>query len=346
MTIYDLVTAQEMAAYWTELRQDEEPYVGEELFDVQQKRGLDIKWIKGAKGLPVVLKNSAFDVKAIPRARIGFDKLSAQMPFFKESMYIDEELRQELNMVLETGNQVYIDSVMQRVFDDNVQLIRSARVSREVMRMMALTTGVVALSSNGQDFYYDYGIPNNHKGDAAASWANTASADPIADIREAIQTIYDDTGVMPSRAMCDSKTWGYLRNNDKIKKAIYVLTNGLGEISDAKLKNFLMDELNIQVVINDKRYKAENGTTTKFMPADTFVIFPEGKLGTFWFGTTPEQSDLMSSSAANVAIVDTGVAVTTMKHADPVQVEEKVTQICLPSFEGADNVYIMDVTPA
>ena len=345
-TIYELVTSQEIAAYWSELRQDEEPFVGEELFDVQQKRGLDINWIKGSKGLPVVLKNSAFDVKAIPRARIGFEKLNAQMPFFKESMYIDEELRQELNMVLETGNPVYIQSVMTRVFDDNIQLIRSARVSRERMRMMALTTGVVALSSNGQDYYYDYGIPEDHKGDAAVSWATTNSADPISDIRAAQQKIYDDTGVMPTRAMCDSKTWGYLRNNDKIKKAIYVLTNGIGEISDTRLKSYLMDELGIEVVINDKRYKDEAGNTTKYMPADSFVIFPEGKLGTFWFGTTPEQSDLMASAVANVSIVDTGVAITTMKHADPVQVEEKVTQICLPSFEGADNVYIMDVTPA
>ena len=162
MTIFDLVAAQEIVAYWEELVQDEAPYPCEELFPDDKKRGLKLSWLKGSKGLPVVLKTSACDVHAIPRPRIGFEKLSAEMPFFKESMYIDEELRQELNMVLETGNQAYIDSVMNRIFDDQMQLLRGARASRERMRMMALTTGVVSMANNGQAFTYDYQIPANH----------------------------------------------------------------------------------------------------------------------------------------------------------------------------------------
>ena len=45
----------------------------------------------------------------------------------------------------------------------------------------------------------------------------------------------------------------------------------------------------------------------------------------------------------NVAITDVGVAVTTMKKSDPVNVETKVTMICLPSFETADSVFLLDV---
>ena len=51
----------------------------------------------------------------------------------------------------------------------------------------------------------------------------------------------------------------------------------------------------------------------------------------------------MASSVANVAIVDTGVAVTTSKLVDPVNVETKVSQVCLPSFEAADQIVIADV---
>ncbi|MNJ05565.1 hypothetical protein D3C73_1669570 [compost metagenome] len=51
----------------------------------------------------------------------------------------------------------------------------------------------------------------------------------------------------------------------------------------------------------------------------------------------------MSGSAANVTITDTGVAVTTVKATDPVNVETKVTMICLPSFEAADQVCMIDV---
>ena len=79
MSIFDLVTSAELAAYWLELTQDREPFLGEELFPDDKKRGLDLKYIKGAKGLPVVLKTSAFDAAAIPRPRIGFEKLSAEI---------------------------------------------------------------------------------------------------------------------------------------------------------------------------------------------------------------------------------------------------------------------------
>lgn len=344
MTIFDLMQSQELTAYWEELIQDEAPYPGEELFPDDKKRGISLKWIKGSKGLPVVLKTSAFDVHAIPRARIGFEKLTAEMPYFKESTYIDEELRQELNLVLETGNQAYIDSVMNKIFDDETRLLRGARASRERMRMMALTTGIVSMSANGQLFTFDYGV--NHKGNAAVAWSDHATSDPMEDIRIAKEQIQDETGATITRAMCDGKTWRHIRNNEKIKKAIFVLTNGAGAISDTRLKQYIKDELDIDVVINDKRYKDENEQTAKFMPEDTFVMFPDGDLGKTWFGTTPAESDLMSGSVANVSITDTGVAVTTVQKADPVQVETIVSMICLPSFEAADQVYILDTTVA
>ena len=97
-------------------------------------------------------------------------------------------------------------------------------------------------------------------------------------------------------------------------------------------------------MINDKRYSNESGVATKYMPANTFVMFPDGPLGTTWYGTTPAESDLMGGQVANVSIVDTGVAITTAKVVDPVNVETIVSQICLPSFEAADEVYILDTT--
>ena len=342
MTIFDLVQAPELTAYWETLSQDEAPYPCEELFPDDKKRGLQLSWIKGSRGLPVVLKTSAFDANAIPRPRIGFDKLVTEMPYFKESTYIDEELRQELNMVLETGNQAYIDSVMSHVFDDETNLLRGARAARERMRMMALTTGVVSMSNNGQSFSYDYGV--THKSDVDVAWSTHAAADPIEDIRVAMEAIADDTGATITRAMCDGATWRDIRNNEALAKKIFVLSNGVGAVTDRALREYLLEELGIEVMINDKRYVNESGVTTKFMPANTFVMFPDGALGRTWFGTTPAESDLMGGNAANVSITDTGVAVVTHQVVDPVNVETIVSQICLPSFEAADQVYILDTT--
>lgn len=338
-TIFDFVNATEMVSYWETLTQDRPPYLGETLFPSQKKLGLDLKWIKGSAGLPVVLKPSAFDAGAVPRARIGFDRLSAEMPFFKESLYIDEELRQQLNMVLETGNTAYIDAVLNRIFNDNTVLLEGAAARREQMRMMALTTGAISITANGQDFDFDYGIPATHKATVPTAWSNPA-ADIGADILTGLDLIEDDTGVRPTRALCDRKTWNSMLKNNDFKEA-----NDQTTFNDRQLKQYLMDQYGIEVVVYSKRYNNDSKAATPFVSADTFVLFPSGALGNTWFGTTPEESDLLGGSAANVAITDVGVAVTSIQKADPVNVETKVTMISLPSFPVADQVYILDVKP-
>lgn len=342
MSIYDLIISEEIVAYWELLTQGRAPHLGEELFPDDKKLGLDLKWLKGSNGLPVVLKASAFDVAAIPRPRIGFEKLSAQMPFFKESKYIDEELRQELNKVIESNNQAYIDAVVNRIFNDEMDLLEGAAAQRERMRMMALTTGTIVVEGNGQAYEYDYQMPEEHKKTVGKSWSDP-TANILNDIREGIDKIENDTGVTVERAVCGGKVLGYFRNNNEIRASLTNAETGERFISDNKVLQFVSDELGIQVVKNDKRFKDESGVAQRYVADDVFVMFPSGRLGTTWFGTTPEESDLMTGSVANVTITDTGVAVTTIQKADPVTVETKVTMICLPDFPTADQVYILDV---
>ena len=124
---------------------------------------------------------------------------------------------------------------------------------------------------------------------------------------------------------------------------VYILAGGGITVSDARVKTLLREELELEVVSYSKTYKGDDGKVTKFIPDNTFVLFPTGDLGNTWFGTTPEESDLMSSRVSNVSITDTGVAVTTMQKFDPVNVETKVSMISMPSFETADQIFIADV---
>ena len=343
-TIFDLVTANHIAAYWLEVG-NADTHFTESLFPTQKQLGLNLEWIKGSKGRPVVLNPSAFDAASIPRARIGFTELKAQMPYFKESLYVDEELRQQLNLMIATGKQPLIDSVLDRVFDDQLRLLRAAAARREQMRCMLLTTGAIAMVGNGQEHLFDYGL--KHKENVAVAWSDTATANPIEDIRLAKETIQEETGEVITRAMCDGLSFRNLVNNAKIRASIFAFTPGTGGIVSERLLNqFLLDEVGITVLVNDNRYVESNGTTVRYVPENTFSMFPDGNLGNTWFGTTPAESDLMNSNIANVATVDTGVAVTTATKTDPVQVETIVSQICLPSLERADSIYILDTNPA
>ena len=344
-TIFDIVTATDIGAYWGTMAKERAPYVGEVLFPDKKKLGLDLEWINGNSGIPVVLNLSAFDANAIPRSREGFSITQAKMPFFKESLYIDEEIRQQLNMAIENGSSAYVDVLTQRIFDDNIKLLEAARVQRERMRMTMLTTGAISIASNGQAVSFDYGVPTDHKATATTSW-KTNTTDIMADIKSWQDKIEDDTGVRPTRAICNQSVWAAMLANTGIRNSLFVYSNGVATISDNALKAFLMEQLGISVYVNNKRYKNEAGTATKFVADDTFVLFPEGTLGNTWFGTTPEESDLMSGqSNATVSLTDTGVAITTMKHSDPVNVETKVSMITLPSFEASGQIFIADVTP-
>jgi hypothetical protein len=338
-TIFDILQSRYIADYWQTLGNDSTNML-EELFPAAKQLGLDLKWIKGSRGQPVVLKMSAFDAFAVPRTRIGFSQLHQQMPYFKESLYVDEELRQKLNQVLASNNQVYIDSVMGRVFEDTVRLLRGAAARREQMRSMVLSTGMLSMVSNGHALMYDYGV--SHKENAVIEWTDLDS-DPLEDIRIAQDAIQADTGEVLTRAMCDGLSWRNLRNNKLIRKSIFAYTAGTGGvISDQLLKTFIRDEAGLEVLVNDHRYSEESGESFRYMPENTFVMFPTGALGSTWFGTTPAESDLANSNVANVSIVDTGVAITTVQQVDPVQVETIVSQICLPSLERADSIYILD----
>lgn len=49
MTIFDLMSSQELTAYWETLTADEAPYPCEELFPDDKKRGLDLNGLKAQK---------------------------------------------------------------------------------------------------------------------------------------------------------------------------------------------------------------------------------------------------------------------------------------------------------
>jgi hypothetical protein len=339
-SIFDYVTSSNLVSYWNTMNLAEtDALLGDELFPSQQKLGLNLDWIKGASGLPVVLKPSAYDVAALKRDRIGFEEVRTKMPFFKESVMVDEELRQNLNMVAESGNQAYIDMINNRIFDDEMGLLRGARAQRERMRMSLLTTGGITISANGQNYDYDYGLAAYQQ--KTSDWTDP-DTDVITDIRTWQDAVEEKTGTRPTRAVCRQQVMAYLYKNNLIRNAIWG-NDSTAPTSREKVRQYIKAETNLTIVEYEKQFIDEAGQTKKYVPADTFVMFPEGSLGTGWFGTTPEQSDLMTGSAANVTITDVGVAVTTMKKYDPVNVDTKVSMIYLPSFERIPEILIASV---
>lgn len=343
-SIFDSIQAPVIATYWQSLPQTEQPYLGDALFPAARSIGTDLKWLKGATGAPIALRPSAFDVEAIPRARGGFTEVSEKMIYYKESKYIDEERRQELLRVQNAQPQ-YAEVILSRIMDDQTALLRGAALARELVRMQALTTGKASIVGNGQAYTVDYDLPANHIAKSKTPWSDDKSV-PYDDIDNAISTIGNDTGVTVTRAVMNRKTYNTLLRNNTVKATLLANNANMGavQIPRTVLDGYIADQFGLTIGIYDKGYQDASGKLVKFIPDGLIVFLPSAPVGNTYFGTTPAEADLMASTAANVAMVDTGVAITTVTKADPVTIETIVSQLVLPSFEQANSVYIMDTS--
>lgn len=342
--IFDLVSAANIAQYWIEKNVNELPLLGETLFPYQKEIGVKLEWIKGAKNQPVALRLSAYDSKSIRRDRKGFEKYSTEMPFFKESMYIDEELRKNLNTMLQTNNEQLVNQILTKIFDDQITLIKASYVTMERMRMEALTTGTITLASNGQAYSYDYGVAEDQKKTVAISWSDP-SADIIGEITDYVEEM-KAKGVVITRAVCNSSVAKSFRTNTALKNAIYVLANGTVNVTTDRALDYIYNETGVSFYVYDNVYVNENEEAVKYIPDNTVILLPDGELGKTHTGVTPEESDLMNSLTADVTLVDGHIAVTTHKEHDPVTVEMKVSMVALPSFERANEIVIIDTIAA
>lgn len=346
-TIFDYVTAKAIASYVTNNPSNNIPYLGATLFPARKKLGLDLAWIKGARGVPVSLQPSAFDAKATLRDRIGFSKIETEMPFFREAMRLGEKDRQELLRFQDNANDQYIMPMLTQIFDDRAQLVAGAQVIPERMIMQLLSSGQIRITSGEtrQDYDYNYGFSGSHKETltGTAAWPDPNSM-PVEDIQRWKRIINQDTGATIKRAICTEKTWGYLMQHPAIRLDMNPIGGQNIIMTDAMLRQYLQNKLGITVAVYNKIYALQDGSTHQFFPDDFFTLIPDGNLGNTWYGTTPEEADLMAgATSAEVSIVNTGVAITTIKEPHPVNVETIVSEIVLPSFETMDTVFIAKV---
>lgn len=354
MKITDIFSAAAVAVRETEAASNRTKFFGEGLFPARKKLGLDLKWIKSHKGLPVSLAPSNFDAKSTLRARQGFNVTKEEMAFFRESMLIKEEDEQNILRVQEADDP-YAMEILQSIFDDTDTLVQGARVVPERMRMQLLAPADgspgIFIEHRGVTYKYNYDTDGSYKTNnymaitaAADKWSSTATADPMQDISTAQDAVEERTGSRPTILLMSKKTMGYLKKNEKIRSAVLaqnVTANIL--MTEARVKELFSTELGVFIVVYTKQYKDEAGEAHKFYPDDMVTLLPSGALGSTWYGTTPEERTLMGNAAADVSVVDTGIAVAVTVTNDPVNTKTTVSEIVLPSYERMDETYVIKV---
>lgn len=357
MKITEIFNAKAIAANWTEAASNKEAYLGEGFFPHQKKMGLDLKWLRGHKGLPVSLMPSAFDAKSTFRDRVGVAINETQMPFFRESMLVKEADEQEI-MRVKDANDPYAAAVLENIFDDSRTLIDGANVVPERMRMQLLSpidgNMGIEIAANGVNYTYNYDPDGSWKANhymklatAEDMWNAPETCDPLADIEAALDAQQAASGNRPEVLLMSKATFKLLKNSKKVQSGV-LAQNVTANVNytDKRVQAFVEEELNVRIVIYTKMYKKEDGTAAAFYPDNIVMMLPNGSLGKTWYGTTPEERTLAGSGEANVAIVNTGVAVAVTITSDPVNTKTTASEIVLPSFERMDECYALQVVTA
>lgn len=355
MKLTDLFTPAAIAANFTETYSNTIPYLGATLFPARKKAGLDLSWIKGTRGLPVSLKPSNFDTKAAFRDRIGVSKIETEMPFFREGYLLKEKDRQEILRAQDSNDQ-FAQAVIDHIYDDVNELVSGADVvpERMIWQLLAPASGNAGINITANDVAYTY----NYDPDgawkaanyvelttAADKWNAPSTADPLNDLLAMQDAIEDATGSRPDVAIMSRATFNHLLASEKIRSAI-LAQNPTATIflTPALVQSAISAILGINIVVYTKKFKNEAGATQAFYPDNYVTLISSGvSLGNTYYGTTPEEADLMGKGQANVAIINTGIAVTQIVNPHPVNVETIVSEIVLPSYEGMDTVGVLKV---
>ena len=341
----DLFSSRNIAAYYDTMQQDVRPYPGEAIFPAARTSDLTLSFIKGKADSPVLLRPSAFDAHAPIRPRANFQKVSNEMPFFRESTKIGEKERREVIMAISAGDQ-YVNSVINRLYDDQYQLVLGADAAAEFMRMTLLSTGAIEVLLDQVPMQYSYGFDPSKQEmtlTGTAMWTNPATATPLADLTKAMK----DARLTGARAIMTQSTYQNMLAADSVRNAMFP-QNPPSWVSPAQISQFVSNALNISFVVLDdlvNSYSLRVGGEAQTMFPDGVVslIPAAGSMGNTWYSDTPESIDLMADSSLDATIVGNGVAVLTIVEPHPVNINTIVSQIVLPSCEQIARLYIMNV---
>lgn len=365
LPIFDLVTLGATAMYIEGLQSNREPLLGEALFPSQQKQGLNLEWIKGYDNLPIMLQPSAFDAKPLLRLRRGIEKESVRMPFFRESARFGEKDRQDLLTFGEAAfGQPYVQEIIGRLYDDTAGLVEGAMLVPEAMRMGLLVDGSFVIASpddSGQYVSIDYNYDPNDDWKNTNTvtltgtdmWSDHAASNPVTDII-ALKRRARLRGQNLTRAIVGYDTWLDMIANENVKPDITSpLTRDI-ILTDEDYMRYYERKTGITFEIYTKEYcppgtdPADTAAASEFFypQRGSITFLTDANPGMTWYGTTPEQADLMGGNTdADVRIINTGVAVSMKKESLPVNIINWVSEIVLPSYENMNTVWNIKYTP-
>lgn len=153
--------------------------------------------------------------------------------------------------------------------------LRNERLT-EWMRFQAFSGALTITYPTGSQLAIDYGLPAGHKPTVSTAWSNTASADPIADMRSWSSTIGTDSGYFGCRYHMSSTTFDYIVRNTAVRNLLTATNRALLIPTKEDILALLRDGSDI--VIYDNGYRDDGVGTARGVPDSLTRFIPHGKV--------------------------------------------------------------------
>lgn len=355
LPIRDAFTAPAIGAFYDTYKASlgEAPFLGDALFPKERTGSLDLKFLKGSRGVTPALTSSNYDAKATLRNPIGFSEFEFDMPFFRESYLLKEKDVQDYENCM-ASNDILAKEILRKTMVTPADLVIGAQVAVERMRwqLLAPTDGTprILINSNNVSHDYNYDPKGEYKANhfleltgATDKWTDSENADPYEDLRKA-KKLMTNIGKIVTVAVMNDETFQLLCKSQRIKELLLSQnTTAHILVTETLVKQIVKENLGLQIVLYDKVYLEEDGKTNKYMPFGIVTLLPSiNNLGSTKMGITPEERT-GTQSQGTLSIVENGVAIYTFTNPHPLVTQCLVSEVPMPSFERMDDTFVMKV---
>ena len=337
-------------AYWLGLKPNKPAKMYKTLFPEDKQIGDKLEYVPGIGGKSVTLAPSAYDAPAYLLQIDPITSKESKLALFRTKKRVTERQKQDYQNAVARNLPSQIASLEKKISDEMADLVEGGEVVADVMAGQLLSTGTVTIAANGANLSGTYGILAAQQETllSTAKWSDLTNSTPIADIerwRDAVAELPESSGEKPSRAICRTKTFNYIKNNVGIR-AEMAASASFKDITTQMVIDFIKAKTDVEIFVYDAAYKDHTGTTTQYVfPNEIFTLLPAGQVGRMVFGTTPEENE-MGKPGKDIALGGDvqGIAVKVKEIDDEVEeTEVKASVMVLPSGEGLGKIFIATV---
>ena len=346
MDITKLVSAPNVAAFYEQSNvSDTEVYSSDVLFPSKRVGGRQLSFIKGKGGNAVLARPVAYDADVRVVSRTPFAKMSTEMPMFGESLVMDVQSQIDFNMVMNSGNDALVKTTVSEYFNDRANLIVRLKARKHQLAMSLLSTGVIKINADKDNAieidYTDAAWKANNQLDSISAWSTLATSTALTDLESAIEKAEDD-GVKIARLLMSRNTFKLLVDSKQVSDRFNA--QGLLSITRDGYKALIEQSLDVEIVIENKKYKlADGGEDVQYFPDGVVTLLPEGNIGSMCFGTTVEEL-AAAEDPMKYSVTAEGIGISVLREGQPARISTNAFEIVLPSAEKIDSVYILDTT--